>query len=201
MSFVTPLPHEVAATLPLLVLPPNRLRLLNPIQGLQALITLLLTHPGFAARSAQLAALMPNVGLRRDYQLLFLSLLPRAWQDGRPADPVALRERLEDTWRNPLVLRRWQRLARQLTAEQAETLVRRAVARGLAGKSHANGGVARAGHLAAAVKVAGPGHEGLPDLHPQNGQWNQKEPGGHDGQNANRNGQCDEQGHVESPIF
>ena len=41
MSFVTPLPHELAATLPLLVLPPNRLRLLNPIQGLQALITLL----------------------------------------------------------------------------------------------------------------------------------------------------------------
>jgi hypothetical protein len=134
MSFVTPLPHELAATLPLLVLPPNRLRLLNPIQGLQALITLQLTHPGFAARSAQLAALMPGKELRRDYQLLFHSLLPRAWDGGRPLDAQLLRERLEDAWRNPLVLRRWQRLARQLSAEQAEALVQRAVARGLAGK-------------------------------------------------------------------
>lgn len=135
MSFVTPLPHELAATLPLLVLPPNRLRLLNPIQGLQALITLQLTHPGFAARSAQLAALMPGKELKRDYQLLFHSLLPRAWDGGRPVDPQVLRERLEDAWRNPLVLRRWQRFARQLTAEQAEALVQRAAALGLGGKA------------------------------------------------------------------
>ncbi|MBK7616702.1 MAG: hypothetical protein IPJ08_20435 [Burkholderiales bacterium] len=134
MSFVTPLPHELAATLPLLVLPPNRLRLLNPIQGLQALITLQLTHPGFAARSAQLAALLPGKELRRDYQLLFHSLLPRAWDGGRPVDAQLLRERLEDAWRNPLVLRRWQRLACQISAEQAEALVQRAVARGLGGK-------------------------------------------------------------------
>jgi hypothetical protein len=135
MSFVTPLPHEVAATLPLLVLPPNRMRLLNPIQGLQALITLLLTHPGFAARSVQLAALLPSRELRRDYQLLFLSLVPRAWDGGRPVDDRLLRERLEDAWRNPLVLRRWQRFARQLSAEQAEALVQRAVAKGLGGKT------------------------------------------------------------------
>ena len=135
MSFVTSLPHEVAATLPLLVLPPNRLRLLNPIQGLQALITLQLTHPGFAARSAQLAALMPSKELRSDYQLLFHSLLPRAWDGGRPVDAQLLRERLEDAWRSPLVLRRWQRFARQLSAEQAEALVQRAVARGLAGRA------------------------------------------------------------------
>ena len=45
MSFVTPLPHEQAARLPLLVLPPNRLRLLNPVQALQAVVTLSFTQP------------------------------------------------------------------------------------------------------------------------------------------------------------
>jgi hypothetical protein len=82
-----------------------------------------------------MATLMPGSGLRRDYQLLFHSLLPRAWHGGRPLDAVLLRERLEDAWRDPQVLRRWQRFARQLTAEQAEGLVQRAVACGLAGKA------------------------------------------------------------------
>jgi len=138
MSFVTPLPHEVAASLPLLVLPPNRLRLLNPIQGLQALITLQIARSGYAARSAELArllvALIPGKDLRRDFHVFFHSLLPRAWDAGRPTSPVDMRERLEDAWRNPLVLRRWQRFAGQLSAEQAESLVRRAVAQGLTGK-------------------------------------------------------------------
>ena len=38
-SFVTALPHEQAAGLPLLLLPPNRLRMFNPVQALQALLT------------------------------------------------------------------------------------------------------------------------------------------------------------------
>ncbi|HEV6964411.1 hypothetical protein, partial [Roseateles sp.] len=38
-SFVTPLSHEEAARIPLRVLPPNRLRLFNPVQALQALVT------------------------------------------------------------------------------------------------------------------------------------------------------------------
>ncbi|MBT9599580.1 MAG: hypothetical protein IV094_26680 [Vitreoscilla sp.] len=134
MSFVTPLPHEIAATLPLLVLPPNRLRLLNPIQGLQALITLQITQDGFAARIAQLASMIPGPDLRRDFHLFFHSLLPRAWDGGRPDGPAQLRERLEDAWRNTDVLRRWQRFAAQLSADQAEALVQRAVAKGLTGK-------------------------------------------------------------------
>lgn len=134
MSFVTPLPHDIAATLPMLVLPPNRLRLLNPIQGLQALITLQLTQEGFAARIAQLASMLPGLELRRDFHLFFHSLLPRAWDGGRPDGRIQLRERLEDAWRNTDVLRRWQRFATQLSAEQAELLVQRAVAKGLMGK-------------------------------------------------------------------
>ncbi|MFZ5549666.1 MAG: hypothetical protein ACOZJX_13295 [Pseudomonadota bacterium] len=133
MSFATPLPHEVAATLPLLVLPPNRLRLVNPIQGLQALITQQLMQHGFAVRIAQLTSLLPGLELRRDFHLFFHTLLPRAWQGGRPASDEEMRDRLEDAWQNADVLRRWQRFASQLSAEQADQLLRRLVAKGLAG--------------------------------------------------------------------
>ena len=131
MSYVTPLPHAVAATLPLLVLPPNRLRLLNAIQGLQALVTLQLAHAGWSARIVRLSQLMPDKALRRDFNLFFHSLLPRVLEGGRPTDPVALRERLEDAWRNPAVLRRWQRFALELSGEQAEKLLQRAARLGL----------------------------------------------------------------------
>jgi hypothetical protein len=133
MSFATPLPHEVAATLPLLVLPPNRLRLVNPIQGLQALITQQLMQHGFAVRIAQLTSLLPGLELRRDFHLFFHTLLPRAWQGGRPASGEEMRDRLEDAWQDADVLRRWQRFASQLSAEQADQLLRRLVAKGLAG--------------------------------------------------------------------
>ncbi|MFO1338438.1 MAG: hypothetical protein U1F53_09395 [Burkholderiaceae bacterium] len=132
MSFATPLPHELAATLPLRVLPPNRVRLLNPIQGLQALITLQLTHSGFAARIAQVVGLLPGLDLRRDFHLFFHSLLPRAWQGGRPESAEVMRGRLEDAWGDAGVLRRWQRFASQLGAEQADQLVHKLVAKGLA---------------------------------------------------------------------
>ncbi|WP_374563282.1 hypothetical protein [Ideonella sp.] len=132
MSFVTPLPHELAASLPLRVLPPNRLRLLNPIQCLQVLITLQLTHSGFAVRIAQLTQLLRGTDLRRDFHLFFHTLLPRAWQGGRPGSDEEMRERLEDAWQDPAVLRRWQRFAAHLSAEQADDLVQRLVAKGLA---------------------------------------------------------------------
>ena len=38
-SLATPLPHDEAARIPLHVLPPNRIRLVNPIQELQAVLT------------------------------------------------------------------------------------------------------------------------------------------------------------------
>jgi hypothetical protein len=132
MSFATPLPHELAASLPLRVLPPNRVRLINPIQGLQALITLQLTHSGFAVRIAQLVSLLPGLEIRRDFHLFFHSLLPRAWRGGRPESVEVMRERLEDAWGDADVLRRWQRFASQLSAEQADALVQKLVAKGLA---------------------------------------------------------------------
>jgi hypothetical protein len=132
MSFATPLPHELAASLPLRVLPPNRVRLINPIQGLQALITLQLTHSGFAARIAQLVSLLPGMEIRHDFHLFFHSLLPRAWRGGRPESVEVMRERLEDAWGDADVLRRWQRFAAQISEEQADALVQKLVAKGLA---------------------------------------------------------------------
>ncbi|MFX5464791.1 hypothetical protein ABTD44_20675, partial [Acinetobacter baumannii] len=76
-SFVTPLSHEQAAAMPLLVLPPNRLRLFNPIQALQALVTRQLATPGWSARLSRLEALLPTDALRSDFNRFLLALAPR----------------------------------------------------------------------------------------------------------------------------
>ncbi|TDM09331.1 MAG: hypothetical protein C4K60_08585 [Ideonella sp. MAG2] len=135
MSYVTPLPHEVAAAIPLRVLPPNRLRLLNPIQGLQLLITRQIARPGFAARLGQLAAWLPGITLQRDFHKVVHGLLPRAWDGGRPLTDAQWRDRLEDAWADPRLMRSWQRFALQLSAEQAEALVQRAAKAGLVGQA------------------------------------------------------------------
>jgi hypothetical protein len=135
LSFVTPLPHAVAAGIGLAVLPPNRLRLLNPIQGLQAVVTWQFSQPGWSRRLAQMAELLPAGPVRRDFHLVVHSLLPRAWDGGRPVDTEQWRDRLEDAWLQPQVLRRWQRFALQLSPEQAERVVQSAASAGWLGKS------------------------------------------------------------------
>jgi hypothetical protein len=127
MSFVTELPHEQALKLPLVVLPPNRLRLLNPIQALQALLTLQLARPGYSARIARIEQMVPGHAARHDLRRFFLALLPRVLEAGE-RDEQGLRWALEDAWRDPLVNTCWQRLARQLSASQAEDLVARITA-------------------------------------------------------------------------
>ena len=148
-SFVTPLNHEEAALIPLRVLPPNRLRLFNPIQALQALVTRQLATPGWSARLSRLEALLPTDALRADFNRFLLALAPRVLAatelqeahdkaaPGRsqaaltPSGGVMIRWALEDAWALPLVQKRWARFALQLTAEQAEALVERAAARKL----------------------------------------------------------------------
>ena len=127
-SFVTPLPHEQAAGLPLPVLPPNRLRLFNSIQALQALVTQQFGRPGWSGRVARIEDFLPGSPVRRDFQVFVHALLPRVLEAGRPADEQAMRWALEDAWHNPLVLRCWKRFARQLSAVQAERIVLRASA-------------------------------------------------------------------------
>jgi hypothetical protein len=133
MSYATPLPHAVAAALPMLVLPPPRLRLLNSVQCLQALLTLQFTRDGYTQRIAALAELMPCPYTRDALRGLMHTLLARRIAAGFSTDGTALQRVLEDLWADPLVLRRWQRLATGLTEAQCEHLVREAQRRGLAG--------------------------------------------------------------------
>jgi hypothetical protein len=133
MSYATPLPHAVAAALPMLVLPPPRLRLLNAVQCLQALLTLQFTREGYTQRIAALAELMPCPYTRDALRGLMHTLLARRVAAGYATDGIALHRVLEDVWADALVLRRWQRLATGLTEAQCEHLVREAMRRGLAG--------------------------------------------------------------------
>jgi hypothetical protein len=133
MSFVTPLPHATAATIPLRVLPPNRLRVLNAVQALQVMLTCQFTRAGYARRLVALAVLMPSSETRQAFQVFMHTLLARRLEVGHALDEAAMRLAMEDTWADPLVNRRWQRLALRLTEAQCEQLLLRAAQRGLAG--------------------------------------------------------------------
>jgi hypothetical protein len=130
-SFVEPLPHDEACTLPMLVLPPNRLRLFNPAQALQAFISQQLLVPGWSHRIARLEDLLPGKAVKRTFQTFFHALLPRVLEAGKAAEGEALRWAIEDAWRNPLALQRWTAFVSQLTAAQCEALVTRASAKKL----------------------------------------------------------------------
>ncbi|MDM4768494.1 hypothetical protein [Pelomonas sp. SE-A7] len=131
-SFVTPLSHEQAAQIPLKVLPPNRLRMFNPIQALQALVTRQLATPGWSQRLARLEALLPGEALKADFNRFVLALVPRVLKVEALLQPHEIRWALEDAWADALVMKRWTRFALALTAEQAEALVQRAAAKKLA---------------------------------------------------------------------
>ena len=130
-SFVEPLPHDVACTLPLLLLPPNRLRLFNPVQALQAFVSRQLLAPGWSARIGRFEALLAGKPLRRAFQSFFYAFLPRVLEAGRTTDPLQARWAVEDAWRNPLVLRRWSEFASQLDAERCQRILLRAHAKRL----------------------------------------------------------------------
>lgn len=130
-SFVEPLDHEEAAALPLLVLPPNRLRLFNPVQALQAFVSRQFLVPGWSQRIARFEALLPGKPARRAFQMFFHALLPRVLEAGRHLASHEARWAVEDAWRNELVVRRWTAFARLLTPAQCESIVERASARRL----------------------------------------------------------------------
>ena len=130
-SFATPLPHGRAACLPLVVLPGNRLRVINPVQALQLMLSLQFSAAGYARRLLGLAALMPGHEQRQAFQIFMHTLLSRRLAVGVHAAPAALRCAIEDSWADPLVQRRWQRLAMRLSAADCELLLQRAAQRGL----------------------------------------------------------------------
>lgn len=124
ISFCTPLPHAQAAALPLLALPPARLRVLNPAQVLQILLTLRFMQPGQPARADRVAALFPPA-LRTPVLMLMVSLLSRRIAAGTGARPPAVQRAMESAWAEPAILRRWQAVAGALNAAQCERIVER----------------------------------------------------------------------------
>jgi len=130
-AFATPLPFHEAARLPLAVLPPNRVRLLNAAQGLQALVTRLFLAPGWAARTRALAQLLPAHTWRQDFNLFVGALAPRVLEAG--TEPLALRRALEDAWLLERVQRRWQHFVLSLGEAATEALLQASAAEGLAG--------------------------------------------------------------------
>ena len=125
ISFVMPLPQAEAACLPLRVLPPNRLRLLNPVQGLQALVTRELARPDGTQRLRALAALLGDEALRADFHRWLSAMLPRRLAAGQGADARQLRDALEDAWADTRVNRCWQRFALQLDEDAVQSLLQR----------------------------------------------------------------------------
>jgi hypothetical protein len=126
-----PLTHAQVATLPLRVLPPNRLRLLNPVQALQAQLTLLFTGEAYARRMTSLGTLMPNADARRTYHLFMNAMLSRRLAVGWSADRTRVRTALEDAWVHPVIQRRWEHLVLRLTRGDCERIVRVAAERQL----------------------------------------------------------------------
>jgi len=115
------------------VLPPNRLRVLNPVQSLQVMLSLQFTRSGHARRCAALAGLMPSAEVKHAFNAFMHTLLARRLAAGRFPDAVAERHAVEDLWRCPLINQRWQRLALRLSAIECERIGRVAADRGLAG--------------------------------------------------------------------
>jgi hypothetical protein len=110
-AMATPLPFADAARLPLAALPPNRVRVLNAAQGLQALVTQAFAATGWAARAAEIARLLPEHSWRHDFNLFVGAMAPRVLEaSAAGADPAGLRQALEDAWLHPRVQRRWQHL-------------------------------------------------------------------------------------------
>lgn len=130
-SFVETLSHEEACALPLLVLPPNRLRLFNPVQALQAFVSQQLLKPGWSGRVSRFEDLLPGQPLKRDFKRFFMALLPRVIEAGLSGEGQHARWAVEDAWRSALVQQRWLRFASQLSAPQCESLLARAAARKL----------------------------------------------------------------------
>lgn len=123
-SFVQPLTPAQAAWLPLLVVPPPRLRVIGAAQALQVALTLALTAPGHGRRLVELAALVPDDATRLALRVFVLTLLARCPHDLSTRGQPARRHALEDLWGDPLLQRRWHRLAAGLDEALADRLLR-----------------------------------------------------------------------------
>lgn len=121
-SFVVELPHPEAAAVPMRLLPPNRVRLLNPAQALQAALTLAFLHETPNKRLAALRAAMPDATARSHFDA-FVEAYGIALGDVLATRPgIAPRWAAEDAWADRFSQQRWTRLARALSPAECETI-------------------------------------------------------------------------------
>ncbi len=131
-AFARPaLPYADAARLPLAVLPPDDVHVLNPAQALQVLLTQLFRRPGWSARARAIGAMLPEHTLRHDFNLFIGAMAPRVLEAG--SDPAELRTALEDAWCHERVQRRWQHFALTLGETGCASLLEQVARAGLAG--------------------------------------------------------------------
>ncbi len=128
-AFTTPMPFADAARLPMAVLPPNRVRVLNAVQGLQAVLTRSFMTPGWASRCRLLAQSLPQHSLRLDFNLFIGAMAPRVLEAGPDANQLRLA--LEDAWLQERVQRRWLHLVLSLGESGVESLLERLVEHGV----------------------------------------------------------------------
>lgn len=133
MSLAVELPQVQAARIPLRALPPNRVRVLNPAQGLQVLLTLRLQASGWSRRARAVADLLPRPELRHDFNLFVGALAARLMSIAGNVDARGLRWAQEDAWADGRVQRRWAQFIVQMSAVESEALLHRLADGGLAG--------------------------------------------------------------------
>ncbi len=133
MSLAVELPQVQAARIALRALPPNRVRVLNPAQGLQVLLTLRLQAAGWARRARAVADLLPRGELRHDFNLFVGALAARLMSVADDVQGRELRWAQEDAWADGRVQRRWAQFIVQMSMAESEALLQRLAEAGLAG--------------------------------------------------------------------
>lgn len=121
MSYCTPLSHTEAANLPLLVLPPPRLRVLNSVQAVQAGLTLCFARTDRAPKLDALVRIFP-AGVQFEARSFMTTLLARRIAAGPVATSAQLKAALEAAWCEPLIVRRWQRVSLRMTPACCQTV-------------------------------------------------------------------------------
>jgi hypothetical protein len=133
MSLAVELPQVQAARIALRALPPNRVRVLNPAQGLQVMLTLRLQAAGWARRARAVADLLPRPELRHDFNLFVGALAARLMSIDGQLDARQLRWAQEDAWADGRVQRRWAQFVVQMSAAESEALLQCLADNGLVG--------------------------------------------------------------------
>lgn len=121
------LPFAEAARLPLALMPPNRVRLVNAVQGLQAVVTQIFATAGWSSRCQALAQWLPEHTLRLDFNLFVGAMAPRVLEAQAHSQPAARRQSLEDAWLQERVQRRWQHFVLSLGESGVQVLLDRAL--------------------------------------------------------------------------